>query len=64
VLTPLERREFDFSDLDRWMREADQAIRRTKAVLDRLAVQPSPPASDGACLWLKVQHAFIARNLS
>jgi hypothetical protein len=37
VLTPLERREFDFSDLDRWMREADQQIRRTKAVLDQMA---------------------------
>jgi hypothetical protein len=48
VLTPLERREFDFSDLNRWMLEADQAIRRTKAVLDRLAAQPSPPASEGA----------------
>jgi hypothetical protein len=47
VLTPLERREYDFSHLNRWMREADQAIRRTKAVLDRLAAQPSPPASDG-----------------
>jgi hypothetical protein len=48
VLTPLERREFDFSDLNRCMREADQAIRRTKAVLDRLTAQPTPPASDGA----------------
>jgi hypothetical protein len=48
VLTPLERREFDFSDLDRWMREADQAIRRTKAVLDRLAAQSFPSASDDA----------------
>jgi hypothetical protein len=47
VFTPLERREFDFSDLNRWMREADQAIRRTKAVLDRLTAQPSPPASGG-----------------
>jgi hypothetical protein len=41
VLTPLERREFDFSDLDRWMREADQVIRRTKTVLDRLAANLS-----------------------
>jgi hypothetical protein len=48
VLAPLERRGFDFSDLNRRMREADQAIHRTKAVLDRLAAQPSPPASDGA----------------
>ena len=43
MLSPLERREFDFSDLNRWMREADQTIRRTKAVLDRLAAQPLCP---------------------
>jgi hypothetical protein len=48
ALTPVERQEFDFTDLDRWMLEADDAIRRTKAVLDRLTAQPSPPASDGA----------------
>ena len=36
-LTPLERKEFEFSDLDDWMREADQLIRRSQAVLDRLA---------------------------
>jgi hypothetical protein len=47
-LTPLERQEFDFTDLDRRMLDADRAIRRTKAVLDQLAAQPSPPASDGA----------------
>ena len=48
ALTPVERQEFDFTDLDRWMLEADQAIRRTKTFLDQLAAQPSPPASDGA----------------
>jgi hypothetical protein len=37
ALTPLERQDFDFADLDRWMREADQAIRRAKTVLDQLA---------------------------
>jgi len=36
-LSPLERAEFDFSDLDRWMREAEMAIRRTSAVLDHRA---------------------------
>lgn len=49
VLTPLERREFDFSDLNRWMREADQAIRRTKSVLDRPRrnpLRPHPTALD------------------
>ena len=48
ALTPIERQEFDFTDLDRWMLEADRAIRRTKALLDQLAAQPSPPASDAA----------------
>jgi hypothetical protein len=36
-LSPIERREFDFTDLDNWMRQADQAIRRAKVVLDQLA---------------------------
>jgi len=48
LLTPLERQEFDFTDLDRWMRQADLAIRRTKAVLDRLAARPSPRGADGS----------------
>ena len=43
-LSPVERKEFDFTDIDRWMRQADEAIRRTKAVLDQLAA-PVPPAS-------------------
>ena len=48
-LTPLERTEFEFSDLDDWMREADQVIRRSQAILDRLAQDrpaahgPTPP---------------------
>jgi hypothetical protein len=37
VMTPLERKEFEFSDLDDWMREADQVIRRSQAILDRIA---------------------------
>ena len=37
VLTPLERKEFEFSDLDDWMREADQVIRHSQALLDRIA---------------------------
>ena len=44
AVTLLERKEFDFTDLDRWMRDADQAIHRAKAVLDQLAV-PAPVAS-------------------
>ena len=47
-LSPLERKQFDFTDIDRWMRQADEAIRRTKAVLDRLAapVPVAPPEAD------------------
>lgn len=37
VLTPLERKEFEFSDLEDWVREADQVIRRSQAILDRIA---------------------------
>jgi hypothetical protein len=33
----LERKEFDFTDLDKWMHQADQAIRRAKVVLDQFA---------------------------
>jgi hypothetical protein len=40
-LSPIERREFDFTDLDNWMRQADQAIRRAKVVLDQLAAPAS-----------------------
>jgi hypothetical protein len=48
-LTPLERKEFEFSDLDDWMREADQLIRRSQAVLDGLAqARWAPPKSDAA----------------
>jgi hypothetical protein len=36
-LSPLERRSFDYSELDGWMANADQAIRRARDVLDRLA---------------------------
>ena len=43
-LSPLERKEFDFTNLDLWMLQADEAIRRTKAVLDQLAI-PVPPTS-------------------
>ena len=42
-LTPLERKEFESSDLDDWMREADQLIRRSQAVLDRLAQECRTP---------------------
>ena len=48
-LTPFERKEFEFSDLDNWMREADQLIRRSQAVLDGLAHERrATPRSDAA----------------
>jgi hypothetical protein len=37
VMTPLQRQEFEYGVLDDWMREADQVIRRSQAILDRLA---------------------------
>ena len=47
--TPLERKEFEFNDLDDWMREADQLIRRSQAVLDSLAqARRASPRSDAA----------------
>ena len=46
--TPLERKEFEFSDLDDWMREADQLIRRSQAVLDGVAQRHRPPPRSDA----------------
>jgi hypothetical protein len=36
-LSPIERRDFDYSELDHWMAHAEQAIRHTRQVLDRTA---------------------------
>ena len=36
-LTPIDRRQFDYSDLDHWMAQMDQAIRRTRRVLGDMA---------------------------
>ena len=49
-LTPIERKEFNITDLERWMREADQAMRRATAVLDQLAdpARSVPARSDRA----------------
>jgi len=41
-LSPFERKEFDFTDIDRWMQQADGAIRRTKAVTDLSFAGGSP----------------------
>ena len=46
ALSPIEQKEFDFTDLDRWMREADLAIRRTKAVLDQLTADSARAGPD------------------
>jgi len=39
-LTPIDRRQFDYSDLDHWMVQMDQAIRHARRTLSALA-QPS-----------------------
>jgi hypothetical protein len=61
-LSPVERKVFDYSDLDHWMAQADQAIRSARRVLDRVAhgtavrtesllAAPRVPSGEGA-------HAF------
>jgi hypothetical protein len=35
-LTPIDRRQFDYSDLDHWMAHVDQAIRQTRRTLQAL----------------------------
>jgi hypothetical protein len=39
-LPPLERKEFEFGELDRWLDLADQAIWRTRRVLEEYAASP------------------------
>jgi hypothetical protein len=39
-LTPIDRRQFDYSDLDHWMAQMDQAIRHVRRTLSALA-QPT-----------------------
>ena len=41
----VDRRAFDYSDLDRWMAQADQAIRHTRRVLDTVAKGRLPAAA-------------------
>jgi hypothetical protein len=46
--TPIDRRQFDYSDLDHWMAQMDQAIRHARRTLSALA-QPKredPNSSD------------------
>jgi hypothetical protein len=42
-LPPLERREFEFGELDRWLDLADQAIRRAQHLLEGYAASPRSP---------------------
>jgi hypothetical protein len=42
-LPPLERREFEFGELDRWLDLADQAIRRAQNLLEGYAASPRSP---------------------
>jgi hypothetical protein len=41
-LTPLDRRQFDYSDLEQWMAHTDQTIRQTRRVLSALAPSKRP----------------------
>jgi hypothetical protein len=36
VIMPVERMAFDYSDLDQWMQNADEAIKQTRRVLERI----------------------------
>lgn len=45
AVSRFEKGEFELTGLDDWMREADQVIRRSQAILDRLAEPPRPPAA-------------------
>jgi hypothetical protein len=44
-LPPLERREYEFGEVDRWLDLADQAIRRAQRVLDETVQVGSVPRS-------------------
>jgi hypothetical protein len=52
ILTPIERRAIDYSELEQWMAQAEQAIRSTRRTLDALArgerVSGSPAAPMGS----------------
>ncbi|HEY1431107.1 MAG TPA: hypothetical protein VGF39_05705 [Stellaceae bacterium] len=50
-LPPLERREFEFGELDRWLDLADQAIRRAQRVLEGYAASSTAVAvgPSGTC---------------
>ncbi len=45
-LPPLERQQFDFSDIDHWVDLTDQAIRRAQSVLEVRSTRPSAGLTD------------------
>lgn len=47
TLTPIDRRQFDYSELEHWMAQADQTIRQARRTLDALATG-TPPSSSAA----------------
>ena len=48
VLTPIERRAIDYSEIEQWMAQAEQAIRSTRRTLDALTWGESASASRAA----------------
>jgi hypothetical protein len=46
-LTPIERRRFDYSDLEHWMAHLDQTIRQTRRGLRTWAIAALEPAPQG-----------------
>lgn len=44
ALSRLEKEEFESTSFDDWVREADQVIRRSQAILDRLTQPAQLPA--------------------
>ena len=46
-LTPVERWTYDYTALDRWMAETEQAVRRTRRTLDTLAQRNVPKPAGG-----------------
>lgn len=46
-LTPIERRAFDYSDLEHWMAHLDQTVRQTRRTLQTLASPTPEPYAPG-----------------
>jgi hypothetical protein len=63
VLTPIERRAIDYSELEQWMAQAEQAIRSTRRTLDALTRGESAPASLAARAGLEMAGAGVSAVL-